>query len=105
MRFGLRQDRITRIWVRGNIPGNRHATFQLKNGVAVYGGFIGVEVNREQRTWQVNETILSGDLNGDDQPAVAHDDDNAKVLPTLILPRFTARLSVCTLHRLDCADC
>ncbi len=60
----------TEVWVKSGTykpaTADRSATFQLKNGVALYGGFAGTETTRDQRNPTVNVTILSGDLNGDD---------------------------------------
>ncbi len=57
------------VWVAAGVytPGKaRDNTFQLKNGVALYGGFTGAETAREQRDWQVNVTVLSGDIDHND---------------------------------------
>ncbi len=60
-----------------NGSGDRTATFQLVNGVALYGGFFGGESSRDLRDPVHNVTILSGDLNGDDQPNFVNFSENS----------------------------
>ncbi|MHC4733113.1 MAG: right-handed parallel beta-helix repeat-containing protein, partial [Planctomycetota bacterium] len=51
----------------GITPGNSEATLQLKNGVTLKGGYAGFgEPDPNVRDIGMYETILSGDLNGDD---------------------------------------
>jgi hypothetical protein len=59
------------IWVAEGVytPTNtagRTATFRLKDGMSLYGGFVATETLRSQRDWQVHVTVLSGDLDGND---------------------------------------
>jgi len=42
--------------------GDRFKTFKLKEGVAIYGGFSGIETDRDARDWEQYTTILSGDI-------------------------------------------
>jgi hypothetical protein len=51
----------------GITPGDREATFQLINGVTLKGGYAGFgEPDPNARNVELNETILSGDLEGND---------------------------------------
>ena len=55
------------IWVAAGIykpteGTDRTISFQLKDGVALYGGFAGGETDLNQRNWRMNETILSGNI-------------------------------------------
>jgi hypothetical protein len=59
------------IWVASGMytpggPGDRTASFELKSGVEIYGGFVGTEVSINERNPAMNLTILSGDLNSND---------------------------------------
>ncbi len=53
------------VWVATGTykPGSsRETSFQLKTRVAVYGGFAGVETQRDQRSPEANVTVLSGNV-------------------------------------------
>jgi N-acetylneuraminic acid mutarotase len=55
------------IWVKAGTytPGTtRDSSFNLKNGVRMYGGFAGTETLRSQRNWATNVSILSGEISG-----------------------------------------
>ena len=63
------------IWMTGgtykpSISGDRFDTFSVNNFVSIYGGFAGNEAAKEDRVYGTNETILSGDLNGDDDAII-----------------------------------
>jgi hypothetical protein len=54
----------------GQTPGDRESTFQLINGVIVAGGYAGLtdpNTDPDTRDIELYESILSGDLNGDDE--------------------------------------
>ena len=59
--------------------GDRYQSFQMKNGVAIYGGFDpSVEdIAWGDRDWKANQTTLSGDLNGDDEPNFTNYTENS----------------------------
>ncbi len=92
------------IWVAqgtykpAGLNGDRNATFQLKSNVAVYGGFTSGQSSLADRdaTPATNNTVLSGDLNGDDGANFANNGDNSYhvvtgsgTLDTAILDGFT----------------
>ncbi|MGD8786702.1 MAG: C10 family peptidase [Phycisphaerales bacterium] len=74
---------VNEIWVAGGIyrpdrnTGFRSFSFQLVNGIGLYGGFAGNETGRQQRNTLINETILSGDINGDDGMNFTGRDENS----------------------------
>jgi hypothetical protein len=73
--------------------GNEFKTFQLKNGVELYGGFAGNEdpstFELEDRDFEINETILSGDLGGGVQVYHVFRHVNLGLNSTAVLDGFT----------------
>ena len=80
---------VEQIWVAAGVykpaepMGDHFASFDLIDGVGLYGGFLGTshplggETSLDERDPLVNETILSGDLNGDDAPDFWNRADNS----------------------------
>jgi len=72
LQTALSQNVTGEVWVAtgtytpAGAGGDRAASFTLKSGLALYGGFMGNETSRDQRDPHANRTVLSGDLNGDD---------------------------------------
>ncbi|MEL7118969.1 MAG: hypothetical protein AAFO07_05995, partial [Bacteroidota bacterium] len=86
---------ITQVWVAqgtyfpdlGGIYDNndRSSTFDLCNNVALYGGFDGTESMLSERDFENNVTILSGDIDGDDdafEPEVDSDSNTGTLSQT-----------------------
>ena len=79
------------IWVKSGVykpsVDDREKSFTMKNGVDLYGGFAGTESSREQRDWDANPTVLSGEI-GD--PGIMNDNSRHVVLgATARLDGFT----------------
>ena len=52
----------------------RTDSFKLIDGVCIYGGFTGNETSLDERAGRFNKTILSGDLQGNDNPGTPVED-------------------------------
>ncbi len=84
---------VREIWVAEGVyrpdrgSGDRAATFNLADSIALYGGFRGGEARRDHRDWQAAPTILSGDIGVPGDPidnsyhvVTALDNNNAPTL-------------------------
>ncbi len=61
-----------------NGSGDRGASFDLAGGVTLRGGYAGPGApDPDARNVELYETVLSGDLNGDDQPGFVNSGDNS----------------------------
>lgn len=66
------------VYTPAGISGDRTATFQLLNGVTIKGGYAGLSSpDANERDIDAYETILSGDLNGDDDANSANNSENS----------------------------
>ncbi len=70
------------IWVAAGtyIPtttGDRTISFELESGLKIFGGFPADGGAWEDRNWELHSTILSGDLNGDDEEGFANNEENS----------------------------
>ncbi|UGU15043.1 gliding motility-associated C-terminal domain-containing protein [Sinomicrobium kalidii] len=75
-------DGALQIWVAtGNYrptgdPTDREATFQLVSGVEIYGGFDATETDLDERDWENNVAVLSGDIDDNDAQDIITDPQN-----------------------------
>ena len=78
--------------------GDRSASFELRSGVRLYGGYAGLAdiEHPNERDVDLYESILHGDLAGDDQPGFVNNEENsynvltaAGVDATAVLDGFT----------------
>ena len=87
------QGRYTPDQGKGVSPGNRLATFSLRNNVSIQGGYAGIDANDpNERNPAVYETILSGDLNHNDLSGFIRDDENSYHVVTATTTNGTAIL-------------
>ena len=82
------------VWVAAgtytpSVNADRHASFQIKDGIKVYGGFAGTETSLVQRATDLHKTILSGEIG---QPGLADNSYNVvyfeKVSKNTVLDGF-----------------
>jgi hypothetical protein len=91
------------IWVaagtyRTSPIGDRSAAFRPASGQRIYGGFAGNETDLSQRAGLFDQTILSGDLAGDDGPDFTHRSDNSEHILTFEFGTFGAAIDGFTIR-------
>ena len=82
----------------GQTPLDRAATFTLKDGVALLGGFDGTETTIGERAGLFEQTVLTGDLLGDDGPNLTNRADNSRHVVTAGGTSSKARLDGFTIR-------
>ncbi|MHC4740459.1 MAG: choice-of-anchor Q domain-containing protein [Planctomycetota bacterium] len=82
--------------VAGGVPGDREPSFVLMDGVTIQGGYAGLgAVDPNVRDVELYETILSGDLNGDDEGFANNEENSCRIVyssntnETAVLDGFT----------------
>jgi len=88
----IEEIRVARgVYVPAGPSGDRAATFRLVNGLTIKGGYAGLgEPDPDARNISAYRTILSGDLNGDDEPGFHNNGDNSYHVVTALLADKTA---------------
>jgi len=87
------------VWVSRGVykPGSgtdRYASFVLRNGIRVFGGFAGTETQLQQRDWEAHPTVLSGDIGAPNDST-----DNAYNILYLTKTGITTRIDGLVLER------
>ncbi len=78
----------------GLTVGSRAAQFLVTKRVSIYGGFAGTEALLEERNLAANETVLSGDLSGNDAPSFTNRTDNSYRVATVSAAALLEGLTV-----------
>ncbi len=89
-----------KIWVakgtyKPTIGTDREIFFEMRNNLAIYGGFLGNETNLTDRNWENNPTILDGNIGSITNDEFANPDNSRHVIhavnldATAILDGFT----------------
>ena len=77
----------------------RTTTFRLVDGVTLRGGYAGSDApDPNERDVRRYETILSGDLHGDDGPEFSNRDENSYHVVTIVGPAFLEGVTVTAGH-------